>query len=185
MLACAVPFFNACGSDACEGVNCLNGECKDGTCDCDKGWTGVLCDEEREPFEIKVSKIVINKFADTDNGKPWDDEDDGSGADLTIRVSDLQNKYFEPTDLNTQLHENAVGGKSYEIPCTIKLRDMKSEVTFELVDYDYDKNFNVIFEFIGSLKTKFKDQYSGFPEVIKLTSSTGKTQIDLYCEYSF
>jgi hypothetical protein len=183
-LTFTVPLFNSCGN-ACEDVNCVNGKCNDGTCDCDEGWKGELCDEEKEPYSINVSKMVIEKFNAMDGSREWDNEDDDSKGDITLRVYDLQNKYFEPTDLNNQLHENADGSESLEIPCSFKLRDMRSDVTFEVVDYDYDDNFNVVFEFIGSISTKFKDLYEEFPETITLESGTGSTRIVLHVSYSF
>ncbi|MFY0672654.1 MAG: hypothetical protein JXQ87_04595 [Bacteroidia bacterium] len=183
-LTLSIPLINSCGN-ACEDVNCVNGDCNEGICDCELGWTGDLCDEEVEPFSINVSMMTIEKFNAMDGSREWDNEDDDSKGDITLRVYDLQNKYFEPTDLNNQLHENADGSKSLEIPCSFKLRDMRSDVTFEVVDYDFDDNFNVVFEFIGSVTSKFKDKYQDFPNQIVLESGTGSTRIVLDVTYSF
>jgi len=38
-------FLFSCSSDPCEGINCVNGFCVDGTCQCDEGYAGTLCDE--------------------------------------------------------------------------------------------------------------------------------------------
>ncbi len=181
----SLPLLNSCGSDACEGVECVNGDCKNGECDCDEGWTGPLCAEEAVPYSINISKMVIEKFSAMDGTKEWDDEDDNSKGDITMRVYDLGNKYFEPTDLNNQMHEDADGSKALDIPCNFKIRDVTSDITFEVVDYDYDDNFNVVFEFISSVTTKFKDLYSGFPETITLESGTKRTKITLHVTYTF
>ncbi len=37
-----IVFVWAC--DPCRDVNCVNGTCTDGTCECIAGWTGELCD---------------------------------------------------------------------------------------------------------------------------------------------
>jgi hypothetical protein len=183
-LTLSIPLFNSCGS-ACDDVNCVNGKCNEGTCDCEEGWEGDLCDQEKEPYSINVSKMVIEKFSAMDGTREWDNEDDNSKGDITLRVYDFQNNYFEPTDLNNQLHEDADGTKSLEIPCNFKLRDMRSDVTFEVVDYDYDDNFNVVFEFISSISTQFKDLYKDFPETITIESGTRSTRIVLHVTYSF
>ena len=34
-----------CSSDPCEELNCVNGQCVDGTCQCEEGFVGVTCNE--------------------------------------------------------------------------------------------------------------------------------------------
>ncbi|MGB0432274.1 MAG: calcium-binding EGF-like domain-containing protein [Bacteroidia bacterium] len=185
-LVFSIPLLNSCGSDPCETVECVNGDCNnEGKCDCDAGWTGPLCADEAVPYSINVSKMVIEKFSPMDGSKEWDDEDDGSKGDITMRVYDITNKYFEPTDLVNQMHENADGSMALEIPCNFKLRDMESDVTFEVVDYDFDDNFNVIFEFISSVSTKFNGLYKNFPETITLVSGTKRTKLTLHVTYTY
>lgn len=188
ILSASTFFTTSCGNDGCGDIKCVNGDCNNGECECETGWTGELCDEEKEPYEIRINKVIIKKFSVMDGSKEWDDEEDNSKADITIKVSDLSNSYFNPVtslNTNTQLHEDADGSKDYEIPTTIKIRDMRSEITFEIVDYDYDDNFNIKLEFISSIKTKFKDLYADFPESITLTSGTGSTTIELEVSYTF
>ncbi len=31
--------------DPCDGISCVNGDCVEGTCACETGWKGALCDE--------------------------------------------------------------------------------------------------------------------------------------------
>lgn len=35
--------FSSC-KDECKSLNCVNGECVDGFCDCDEGWGGTKCE---------------------------------------------------------------------------------------------------------------------------------------------
>ncbi|MBI3143104.1 MAG: hypothetical protein HYZ16_09780 [Bacteroidetes bacterium] len=177
--------LDACGTeDPCAGVSCVNGACKEGTCDCEVGYTGALCDEEKVPKSISVSKMTIKKFPGDNLGGTWDNAENGLLPDLTIRVMDLQNKYFEPTNLTTQVHEDATEGQLYDIPCNYKVSNLNSEVTIEVSDYDFD-GLNPVFEFMGSIRLKFKDVYAGFPEVISLKSSSGKTEVDLTVSYIY
>jgi hypothetical protein len=39
-----ILMFSSCDSDPCKDVNCGNGTCIEGTCDCDEGWGGENCD---------------------------------------------------------------------------------------------------------------------------------------------
>ena len=74
MIAVAtVMFFNACESDPCKDVTCLNGGvCVSGTCDCASGYEGTDC-----------STISRDKFTDT-----WTvNEDCSSSAPASYIVS--------------------------------------------------------------------------------------------------
>jgi len=185
-LTAMASFMISCGSsDPCEGVNCVKGSCVDGTCDCELGWEGELCDEQSTPRSITISKMVLKKFPVDDLGAAWDNEDDGSLADVTILVKSLLGDLFKPTDIVNQTHENADGSTNYDIPCTVKISDMKEEIIFEIVDYDFDDNFNVVYEFMSSIKIQFADHIDDFPSVISISSSTGKAAIDLHVEYGF
>lgn len=186
LVGCVAIFASSCGSsDACESIDCVNGNCVDGSCDCETGWTGELCDEEKTPRHILVSKMIVKKFSTDDLGSPWDQEDDGSDADLTIVVKSLSGTLFEPTDIVNQVHEDADGSQAYEIDCNFKITDMKDEIVFEAVDYDFDGNFNVVYQFMNSLKTTFEDKYENFPTSITLSSGTGKMQLELQVSYAF
>lgn len=45
VVAVSVISFNSCTTDACKDVDCgINGECVDGDCVCDAGYTGVNCE---------------------------------------------------------------------------------------------------------------------------------------------
>lgn len=187
VLICFTAIFtSSCSSsEPCEGVDCINGDCVDGTCDCETGWTGELCDEEKKPRQILISKMILKNFPVDDLGDAWDKEDDDSDADVTVVVKSLSGTLFQPTDIVNQVHENADGSQDYGIDCNIKITDLNEEIVFEIVDYDFDGNFNVVFEFMNSLKTTFADQYDDFPSTISLSSSSGRSQIDLEVSYTF
>lgn len=185
ILLSGLAYMVSCGGeDPCESVVCVNGDCLNGKCECDEGWTGEKCDQQKEPRSITVNKIVIKKFVDTDNGKPWDDEDDDSKADISVRVTDLTNNYFTPTDIVNQVHENASSGNNYEVNTNFKVRNYTDDIRFELVDYDVDDNFNVDWEFIGSVKMIFQENWANWPESYSIKSSSGKTEIEVFVKYN-
>ncbi|HET8573405.1 MAG TPA: hypothetical protein VFL76_05995 [Edaphocola sp.] len=41
---CAMVVFNSCEKDPCMDLNCKNGSCVDGLCQCPTGWEGAECD---------------------------------------------------------------------------------------------------------------------------------------------
>lgn len=196
----AVTFgINSCGDDdpvaptePCATVKCVYGDCVLGDCDCLEGYTGTLCDEEKTPSKIVVTKMVIKAFPGMNGTKTWDEleDDDGTGPDITLQVTDLVKTYFKARDLTTQLHPDADPGKTYDIPCSFSIlpaddsEDYTTELNFTLVDQDFVDNIEDMF-FMGSIKADFKDSWPSFPSVIELSSATGKLKLDLHVSYEF
>ena len=197
--------FNSCGDDApeptdpCANSQCVNGDCVNGSCDCLEAYKGALCDEEKTPSRIIVTKMVIKNFPAMDGQKTWDDpqtDDSGAEPDITIEVSDLIRSYFKAKDLTTQLHEDAKQGQNYEISCencndklfgidqSTDTEDFTNQLTFTLVDQDFVDNIENMY-FMGSIKTDFKDLWPGFPKVYELSSATGSIKIDLHVRYEY
>lgn len=178
--------------DACANVNCNNGDCFNGECDCEEAYRGEFCDEEKTPSSIVVNKMVIQAFPGKNGSKDWDtDEDnDGPNPDITIEVTDLLKTYFKPTDLTTQLHPDANSGQVYEIPCNYSFtpntasKDYTDEITFKLVDQDFNDNIEEMF-FMSSIKTTLDDKWPTFPAVYKLSSATGQFKMDLHVTYRY
>ena len=169
------------GADNCADVECVNGDCVDGQCDCDEGWTGEKCDTEKEPKAILIDKIVILKFPTDDSGKPWDDEDDNSLGDISVRVSSVEHgNYFTPKDIDNDVAEDADGSSSITVDTNFRIRNMDESVNFEVVDYDIVGGFNIEWEFVSSVSTKFSEHYKGFPSKITLQTSSGKTQLEIH-----
>ncbi len=78
-------FFYACDSpeDACVGVYCnQNGFCEDGSCVCEKGWTGPFCDQEDLPDTIYLERLVFTNVPHVRGSRtPLDPE---NGPDLYL-----------------------------------------------------------------------------------------------------
>ena len=46
ILLLALCSFNACSNeDSCDEIICINGNCNNGACECDEGFTGIDCSE--------------------------------------------------------------------------------------------------------------------------------------------
>lgn len=72
--------------DPCFGINCTNGQCADGACRCDYGFTGTDCSEELIPKWIGVDTVVLTGILNACND--WDQEDGllVNDADVYIRI---------------------------------------------------------------------------------------------------
>ena len=60
-------FFFACSSDPCEEIVCVNGDCNDGSCACEEGWTGELCDQRDYNF-IGSYRLHLLRYTDCQDG---------------------------------------------------------------------------------------------------------------------
>lgn len=66
LLTTLIVLFS-CSSDPCEGVSCVNGDCDDGSCACDVGWTGEFCDQIDFNY-IGSYKAVSITYSQCDDG---------------------------------------------------------------------------------------------------------------------
>lgn len=184
---CAIIMVSSCGeTDPCLEVNCVNGDCADGSCACEKGYGGTLCDEELAPQFVRVSSIVVRNFPEIrSSGEFWDDDDE-SGADLMVRVQDNSKVYHEITDVVGVVKENAKANTNYVFETDFKVDKLDNNIVLELRDYDPSgDNFETSYQFVFSIKFKMGEQIAGFPSVIKLIGTGDKAEVDLNVSYAF
>lgn len=81
-----VIFFLACSDNPCEDVNCNNGVCIEGTCDCEEGFSGTNCNQILEPIRVRIVSITISNYPEVNtDGVMWD-EFDNSAPDLIYQI---------------------------------------------------------------------------------------------------
>ncbi len=93
-------FFNACettGSDPCETVNCINGDCLvsatgDPFCNCDPGFSGPTCEDVDDPCAGDVCPLNSTCMIDSVTGEAFCECDlgyEGANCDVEIRAKFL------------------------------------------------------------------------------------------------
>lgn len=76
--------FYSC-TDPCDDLDCENGsDCMDGTCICFDGFTGKVCQIEKDPSAVRITEIRIKEYPlFRPNGSSWDLK---NGPDLSINI---------------------------------------------------------------------------------------------------
>ena len=180
-----VMLFVSCSSDSgdtpCTPIACLNGgtSTADCGCDCPTGFTGSNCDTQITPTQVKITKIRVTKFPDTNNGNYWDTFPN-SDADIyvTIQNSSSVTIYNSPT-----YFENATsnGVNFYDFVPTSPIIITSVLSPYFMYIYDFDA--------VGS--DELMDFYvfnpysssGGFPTTKTFTNSSSTFSFQLTLEY--
>jgi hypothetical protein len=178
-----VVLFWGCSKDspsstpACTPIVCLHGGVSrpDCGCDCPQGYTGTNCETQITPSSVKITKIRVKKFPDTENGQWWDTFPN-SDADIYVTLinTSLQTIYTSGHYTNA----TGLGTTYYDFTPTtpITLTNVTSALSINLYDYE-DIGSNTLMDNI------FFNPYSttgGFPATLTTSSSNG----DFVCEVS-
>ncbi len=184
-----IAMFFGCSKDesssSCTPIACLNGgvSTADCGCNCPQGYTGSNCGTQVTPTTIKITKIRVKKFPDTDNGSWWDVLPN-SDADIYVT---LVNTSFQ-TIYTSGYYTDATGlGTIYYdfTPTTpITITNVTSALSIKLYDRDYDI---LSLTYTGSLMDSlFFNPYSstgGFPPTITRTNDSGKLECEISLQY--
>jgi len=181
-----------CSSDsndsaACTPIPCLNGGTSNANCGCNcpQGFTGANCGTLVTPTSVKISKIKVKKFPDSNNGNWWDILPN-SDADiyLTVENSAFTVIYNHPTYFT---NATGLGTSTYDfIPATpINLTNVSSAYIINLYDYDGSTN-NANNDFITLLAfTPFSTSQTSFPTTKTVTNSTNTFECELTYQYTW
>lgn len=149
--------FTSCAkeedADPCDTIVCVKGDCVNGTCDCDEGWSGSDCSNQITPSKIKITGIKLTRFPATDNGGGWDVS---SAPDIFVEISYNGTGIFE-----SLLYYDADYTQEYTFTINpyIELNNVTSQYTIRLYDYD-DLDAN---DWMGGINFTPYFSTNGFP----------------------
>jgi hypothetical protein len=178
-----------CSSDsndsaACTPIPCLNGGTSNANCGCNcpQGFTGANCGTLVTPTSVKISKIKVKKFPDSNNGNWWDILPN-SDADiyLTVENSAFTVIYNHPTYFS---NATGLGTSTYDfIPATpINLTNVTNNYLINLYDYDSSVSSQLISVIAW---TPFSTSQTSFPTTKTVTNSTNTFECELTYQYTW
>jgi hypothetical protein len=180
-----VMLIVSCSSDSgdtpCVPIACLNGgtSTADCGCDCPTGFTGSNCDTQVTPTQVKITKIRVTKFPDTNNGNYWDTFPN-SDADiyLTLENSSSVTIFDSPTYFQNAT-SNGVNYYDFVPTTPIIITNVLSPYFMYIYDFDAvgaDElmDFYVFNPYSSS---------GGFPTTKTFTNSSSTFSFQLTLEY--
>lgn len=183
ILSIAIIVFG-CSNDSspsCTPIACLNGGVSkpDCGCSCPEGYTGADCGTQITPSIIKITKIKVTKFPDSNNGDWWDSFP-SSDADIYVTIED--------TNFNTIYdHPNyipdatGIGTINYQfIPVNpIVISNVSSSYYMTLYDFDNTSSDDLVAFGVFNLY----NSSGGFPATKVYTNSQGTFSYELTLSY--
>lgn len=173
LFACDKTENNTLFNDPCDGVNCYNGYCSDGTCVCDEGYTGENCNQEITPSQMTINKIELTSFPLHNNGYDWDTW--SSYADIYfVLMKNNQVIFTMPNYI-----EEASNSSYVLYTGSIVLDSPLNEYVLTLYDYDSSGDD----DFMGGVRfVPFTKGY-GFPAQLNLAPSNGNVHFKIDVDY--
>jgi hypothetical protein len=153
--------FNSCQFEKECYYGCLFGECIDGTCYCDDGWSGIDCRIQKDPSAIKIYRIDIISFPQFNpNGGAWDN---GSNPDIYILFrKGTQYLYLQPNYFNNAIHNHLYSVYPQD---SITITDLFADYSLSLIDYDESSQHT----YMGGIGFKIYNDRNDFPATIVQT----------------
>lgn len=173
--------LSGCGEDEapdpCEGVICMNeGTCLGGECICPQRWTGITCEEQVEPFEIKVSRIGVTRYPLTrPDGTDWDPD---SGPDLAIELRYGGQQLYGPF----QVIYNTDGSQIYSWDMDVRLDTPADE--YQILLWEIDDLLAGDRELMAQMNFLVYSADNGFPDIVEIDEG-GALAIRLFVEYRY
>lgn len=186
-----------CSSDSedpvtCTPIPCLNGGTSNALCECDcpQGFTGINCGNQSTPSIIRITKIKVKAFPNTNNGSTWDISFPtaiNALADIYVKLNNSigVELYNAPNYFPNVLSD---GNNSWDFipsaPISIPFVYFNS-LRLELFDYD-GANSNVNNNIDDLMAITLFDIYlpnNGFPTTITIGNTTTPIIYDLSLQY--
>lgn len=114
--------FPACSEDPCEDVNCVNGDCIEGVCNCLQGYEGVLCDTEIRAKYFGIFEGDLSPCIPSQGPAPIDLSQLGDLTSSTIIVgpgSDINHVNMAITNALVNINEDIdISSTTFTVPLT-------------------------------------------------------------------
>ena len=182
LLSIAIIMFGCSKDDTptstpCVPITCLNGGVSTPNCGCTcpTGYTGNNCGTQITPSSIKITKIRVKKFPDTDNGNWWDTLPN-SDADIYVTLVNTSSQIIYTSGRFTDA--TGLGTIFYDFtPSTpITITNVTSALSIKLYDYENIGADTLMTFLIFNPYTST----GGFPTTLTKSSANG----DFICEIS-
>ena len=188
-----------CSSDsndpvACTPIPCLNGGTSNANCGCDcpQGYSGTNCSTQMLPTTIKITKIKVKYFPNTDNGNFWDISFPtavNASPDIYVTLQNSNNvelfnspTYFENVISNGTNTWDFTPSTPISIPF-IYFNSLKIRL------YDYDGAVSNVNDGVDDLMTSsifnIYSSTGGFPTTLNLLDSTTPIGYELTLQYTW
>lgn len=159
--------------DPCADVDCVNGYCDEGECQCADGFQGERCEEAIPARFFSISRIQVLNFPILNKaGRAWD----GGGIYPGSGPADLFAIFFSGSELMGQTNVITDGSRGANLYFNDRFWarvDERGQVS--LLDWDGPSAFEVM----GSYTFRPHDYAQSKPPVIELYNSASSHQVRL------
>lgn len=183
----------SCSSDSsssCVPTTCLNGGVSTANCGCDcpPGYSGSDCSTRITPSKIKISKIRVTMFPNTDSGgSAWDVSNgapdislifsqDNSGTTITI---------WTATTYYPDVLSNGINYYDFTPATPIEITQVTIPHYIELLDYDGADTIPSVNDTMGVIAFYPYVQANGFPTTVQLVNNTIPLRYELTLSYEW
>lgn len=181
MMSTIALTFSSCSeevADPCDGIVCVNGDCVNGNCDCEQGWSGSDCSTQLTPTSMSITSIKITRFPATDsNGAGWDLFD---GPDVYVQITGAGGVI----GIETGYIENANPQQDYTFsPSSWSTNNDFADVTsqYTISAYDYD---GIDDDLLGGIYFTPYSTQGGFPTT-QILDAGGSVAFEVNYSYNW
>ena len=168
--------------DDCFNVICLNGgTCVNGQCNCPEGYTGPDCSEQITPSQIRITKIVVDKFPPLDSGSDWDGSScGGANPDVYVRIDDGTGVFF-----SSDVCSDLILGQTCTYTNGLPVSTTNVSNRWVVGLYDYDTGSCAPSDFMGSIRGTVYGSTNGFPSTVRFYNQPANIDVTMHIEYVF